>query len=206
MKNNAYTIIFVICLGIVCGGLLTFANVKLSPYRRANMEAEKVINILDVLGVPFDHASSSQQLLEIFKENIHEKQMGKNTVYVYSRDEKEIAVAVPFSGSGVWGPIEGFISLNPDLKSIVAVTFHKQEETPGLGGEIASQAFRSQFAGVRIIDANGALGIGIRPPGTLLKENEVHAVTGATMTSSKVEEMLNRTIKTVLEEVDNNGK
>ena len=64
-------------------------------------------------------------------------------------------MAVPFSGSGVWGPIEGVLALEPDMQTIRGVRFYKQEETPGLGGEIASDWFQAQFKGKTLVSAAG---------------------------------------------------
>jgi Na+-transporting NADH:ubiquinone oxidoreductase subunit C len=103
-------------------------------------------------------------------------------------------VAVPFAGQGLWGPIKGFLALKPDLKTIHGVTFHEQEETPGLGGEIGADWFRDQFKGKSIEDAQGKRGIRIRRGGGATGPNEVDAITGATMTSERVEEMLNAAV------------
>ena len=42
------------------------------------------------------------------------------------------AIAVIFKGAGLWGPIEGVIAFEPDLKTIRGIRFYSQEETPGL--------------------------------------------------------------------------
>ena len=61
-----------------------------------------------------------------------------------------MGIAVGVKGPGLWGGIEGILALEPDMKTIKGLTFYKQEETPGLGGEIAGSDFRDQFIGKRI--------------------------------------------------------
>ena len=84
--------------------------------------------------------------------------------------------------------------------TIHAVTFSKHEETPGLGGEITSDAFRDQFRGLSVLDESGLRGLRIVGDGAD-GPNEVDAISGATMTSDKVEEMLNR----IIERIDTGG-
>jgi len=71
-----------------------------------------------------------------------------------------------------------------------------------MGGEIASDWFRQQFVGKSIIDKKGKSGIVIRSPGAVLALNEVHAITGATMTCDKVQDMLNTVIEKIAKKKD----
>jgi Na+-transporting NADH:ubiquinone oxidoreductase subunit C len=109
-------------------------------------------------------------------------------------------VAVPFAGDGLWGPIRGFLALEADRRTIRGIAFHEQEETPGLGGEIAGEAFRAQFRGKRIVAADGTPGIVIRRGKGAQAVNEVDGITGATMTCEKVQAMLNRLIARIAKE------
>jgi Na+-transporting NADH:ubiquinone oxidoreductase subunit C len=206
MKNSAYTLVFAATLGAVCAIVLAVPSEMLEPYRRANMEADKVRTILGVLGVPVEKKASSQQLLDSFRSVVKEERRGTLSLYRYLRDEETVAVAVPFSGPGVWGPVEGFLSLSPDLRTVRGITFHKHEETPGLGGEIVSERFRKQFIGKTLESISGKAGIRIRPPNSPLADNEVHAITGATMTCNKVEAMLTAVIQHIKEEQNENVK
>jgi len=207
MKNSLYTLCYAGLLGTVCALLLTFASSFTAPYRRANAEAEEIRNIMTALKVPLESNISSKRLVEIFNANIHEQSHGEQTIYVYSPAEaqgKSDAIAVRFSGSGLWGPIKGFLALEPDMKTIRGVTFYEQEETPGLGGEIASSWFLEQFAGKSIMDESGKGGIKISRGHEQKALNEVDAITGATMTCEKVESMLNTVIENIVKEKDRN--
>ena len=201
MKGSLYTINYAAVLGSVCALLLTAAASFTEPYKTANKEAEEILNILTALRVPLQPDISPGQLIEIFNANVRKESQGKQTIYVYSppqaKGEPE-AVAVRFSGPGLWGPIKGFLALEADMRTIRGITFYEQEETPGLGGEIVSDWFRNQFAGKSIVDESGKAGIIIRSSSGKAGQNQVDAITGATMTCDKVEAMLNTVIEKIV--------
>ena len=203
MKGSAYTLGYAAVLGVVCALLLTGAASFTAPYQEANAKAEEVLNILLVLKVPLEPDTSAKQLGEVFKNNVDEEQYGGITTYVYSSPEAQgqiQAIALRFSGPGLWGPIKGFLALEQDKKTIRGVTFYEQEETPGLGGEIVTEGFRKSFVGKTIHDKDDNVGIVICKPGSAKQQNEIDGITGATMTCDKVQAMLNEVIKSIVEE------
>jgi len=202
MKGSLYTLGYATVLGTVCALLLTGVGRWTAPGIEANEEAERVRHILGVLGVEVDEDASSQDLLAAYDEHVRREERGGLVFHV--RKAGEGVRAVPFSGPGLWGPIKGFLALKPDLRRIHGVTFYEQEETPGLGGEIASADFRKRFEKRSIEDADGNAGIRI-VRGEATAENEVHGITGATMTCQKVEAMLNEVIAKVVEVRGSNG-
>lgn len=202
MKNNIYTLFYAGVLGTVCSLLLTAVASFTAPYQEANAEAEKNRNILGVLQIPYQPGASSQELVKIYKDNVRLEQKGALTMYRYAppRDSgNEETVAVGFEGPGLWGPVKGFLALDKDMRTIRGVTFYEQEETPGLGGEIAASWFREQFVGKSIIDQAGNPGI-IISSSEGEASNKVDAISGATMTCDKVQAMLNEAISSIVEE------
>lgn len=200
MKGNAYTLFYAAVLGIVCAMVLTFAASFTAPYKKANAEAEEVKNILMALNVPIPKKASSSELLKIYKENVHQEKRGEITVYAYTpANIEDAAIAMRFAGPGLWGPIKGFLALNPKITKIRGITFYEQEETPGLGGEIATPSFRDKFAGLSIRDKAGKPGIIIKSGGEAA-QNKVDGISGATMTCDKVQQMLNAAIRSITEE------
>ena len=199
MKGSLYALIYAAVLGSVCAMLLTAAAEVTAPYRQANAEAEEILNILLVLDVNLPPDTSAKQLKELFNNNIREKLQNDVESYVrFQPDAKEkiLAVAFRFSGSGLWGPIKGFLALEPDMKTIRGITFYEQVETPTLGGEIATKWFRDQFAGKSIVDGSGNVGIIISSKGDPAP-NKVDGISGATMTCDKVQMMLNKLIEKI---------
>jgi Na+-transporting NADH:ubiquinone oxidoreductase subunit C len=202
VKNNVYTLCYAGVLGTVCALLLTAVASITRPYQDANAEAEKNRNILGVLQVPYPTGSSSQELVKIYEDNVREEQSGKLEIFRYvppSDPGNTETVAIAFEGPGLWGPVKGFLALDKDMRTIRGITFYEQEETPGLGGEIASDWFRKQFVDKSIVDGTGNPGI-IISSGEGTGPNKVDAISGATMTCDKVQAMLNEVIKNIVEE------
>ena len=203
MKDNVYTLCYAGVLGTVCALLLTAVAKITEPYKEANAEAERNRNILNVLQVPYPAETSSQQLVKIFKEHIRPETFGELEIYRYipPRDSGDVeTVAFGFEGPGLWGPVKGFLALDPDMKEIRGITFYEQEETPGLGGEIVTEGFRKRFVGKKIHEKDDNVGIVICKPGSAKEQNEIDGITGATMTCDKVQAMINETIKSIVED------
>jgi Na+-transporting NADH:ubiquinone oxidoreductase subunit C len=197
VKGSVYTLIYAAVLGSACALLLTGAAEFTEERRKANAEAEEALNILLALKVPLPEKVTSKQVIEIRNQNVQGEER-----YVYSPPDANgvvLAVAIRFAGPGLWGPIKGFLALEPDMKTIRGITFYEQEETPGLGGEIVSKAFRGQFEGKSIIGADGTPGIVISIGGEDAP-NKVDGISGATMTCDKVQAMLNEAITSIVEE------
>ena len=204
MRDNVRITVFASVLGLVCSLLLVGANSFTAPYRQANEKAEEVRNFLSALDVPVDSEADSKTLLEVFNQNVRVRKLGKLTLYEYvpadSASERPVSVAVPFSGSGLWAPIEAVLALEPDLRTIRGIRFYKQEETPGLGGEISSDWFQEQFKGKEMVSSAGEPGFRILKPGSSHDKNSVDGITGATMTSDRVQTMLDGLAKALGEE------
>lgn len=195
MKDNVYSVAYAGLLGTVCALLLTGVASFTAPYRAENARVEEVLNILRALKVPFEADATSAELLETFEANVDQAERGGITLYRYlpaGAGDRPKAIALRFAGPGLWGPMEGFLALEPDMRTIRGLTFSKQEETPGLGGEIAASWFRDQFVGKSIVGPDGVPGIVIGDGGA---PNAVDAITGATMTCDKLQAVLTETAK-----------
>jgi len=99
---------------------------------------------------------------------------------------------VPVRGKGLWGPIWGYVALDDDLNTISGAVFDHQNETPGLGAEINTEAFQRPFSGKTIFDDQGnfvsiEVVKGGAPPDD---PHGVDAISGGTITSKGLEAML----------------
>jgi len=128
-----------------------------------------------------------------FTEMIVEPNDASGSVYTARNDNAIVAYVLRMSGQGFWAPIRGVMGIKPDRKTITGIAFYEQNETPGLGAEIAEMPFRSQFRGKVI--SSGDAPMKIKRPGTTLGDSEVHAVTGATQTSNRLEVIINTALK-----------
>lgn len=107
-------------------------------------------------------------------------------VYIFKNGIK----VIPIYGAGLWGPIWGYIALNPDNRTIAGAYFDHESETPGLGGKIKDDpSFREQFAG-KTIDYSAEQPFAIIKGGAQGAENAVDAITGATMTSKGLDKAI----------------
>jgi Na(+)-translocating NADH:ubiquinone oxidoreductase C subunit len=110
------------------------------------------------------------------------------------RDSGKIAAyALPISGQGFWALIRAVIGVEADGKTITAMAVYQQNETPGLGAEIAKSEFTSQFKGKVML--MGEKPLSIARPGAQLDQSSVHAVTGATQTSARLEVLINNGLR-----------
>ena len=75
------------------------------------------------------------------------------------------------------------------LNRIIDARIYEQSETPGLGARIVEPDFCERFEGLKL-GTKGKL-IGIRQAGTILKNSEVHSITGATQTCVRLEKLIN---------------
>lgn len=148
-----------------------------------------------VQAFPDIEIQSNQQIHEIFTTQFQEDP--QTEAYLYRKDGRLQGYAVPFEGQGFWDKIRGVIGIAQDKQTITGVAFYEQKETPGLGARIDEEEFRKQFVGKKIEDSPEP--IGIVPSSKSLEENEVHAVTGATQTSIRLETLMNQSIRAWLD-------
>jgi Na+-transporting NADH:ubiquinone oxidoreductase subunit C len=116
-------------------------------------------------------------------------------VYVRKDGETTAAYAIPMYGAGLWGPISGYLALQPNAQEVLGVTFFAPKETPGLGAEITGDSFKSQWAGKKIVldDETKAIRV-VKGAASALCPDEidycVDGVSGATITSRGVDKMV----------------
>lgn len=183
-KENLYTLAFMLIVTVVCvSGVafayqLTKARIKLN---RANLLKKAVLEAAGLMerDDPEAIAADFRQLVtEVKDEN------GRVAYYVV----KDRGYVIPVSGTGLWGRIDAVVGLDAKLNRLNGVYFTKQNETPGLGARIDEKWFRTQFDG-----KEGPLTM--VPEGEESGERQFDAITGATITSTGVRNMLNQLLK-----------
>ena len=104
-------------------------------------------------------------------------------------------VVIPVRGYGLWGTLYGYLALSGDAKSTIGLGFYDQKETPGLGGEVVNPKWKAQWSDVRIYDDNGNPSVALvktrSPSGSARADYEVDALSGATLTTRGVENLVN---------------
>jgi Na+-transporting NADH:ubiquinone oxidoreductase subunit C len=145
--------------------------------------------VLQALPLELPPRAGPAQIHAIYTEKIKEADPSSNGALRFFEDGMLRAYALPLDGPGFWAPIKGVIGIATDQRTITGISFYEQNETPGLGGEIVTPQFRDQFVG-RIIDETGPP-MEILPATATLDENAVHAITGATQTSTRLGKFMN---------------
>lgn len=111
---------------------------------------------------------------------------------------EELGYAVRLGTQGYGGTITLLVGISPDLETILGIEVVEQVETPGLGGNITTDTFKEQFAGLA---ANRAIAYvkNIEPdPGA----NEIQAISGATITSKAVVSGINATLDRAIDTIE----
>ncbi|MFT6211813.1 MAG: Na+-transporting NADH:ubiquinone oxidoreductase subunit C [Bacteroidia bacterium] len=116
-------------------------------------------------------------------------------MFILSKAGEDVYV-VPMVGTGLWGPVWGYVTVAGDGKTVVGAVFDHKSETPGLGAEINQASFQKPFEGKTIFDESGEFtGIKVTKGGAKGSNHAVDAISGGTITSNGVTEMIYRTLK-----------
>jgi electron transport complex protein RnfG len=92
---------------------------------------------------------------------------------------------LPAAGQGFADRIQLLIGLDAQARTITGLYVLEQKETPGLGNRVEEPAWRGQFAG-KLASRPLAVTKADKPG-----EGEIHAVTGATISSQSVTDIVN---------------
>jgi Na+-transporting NADH:ubiquinone oxidoreductase subunit C len=133
--------------------------------------------------------------MDLGQENKVAEELRVYPLYVYTAADASKMYIVSVRGSGLWDAIWAYVALKPDLSTIAGVYFDHKGETPGLGAEIKdSEAFKAQFLSKKIFENGDYKSIVVKkksPKG----DHEIQSISGATVTSDGVGEMMVRGVK-----------
>lgn len=217
-NSNSYTIVYAAVLVVIVAFLLAFVFQALRPAQEANVALDKQKQILYSLNIrglqdqaaaaKYKEVVTADEIIDAngnvvdkgskggtaagFKLNSGDFKAGKLAVYVCNVDGRTKYV-IPVYGMGLWGPISGYIALNDDKSTIYGAYFNHESETAGLGAEIKdNQKWQEQFQGKKLFKGadRNAIAISVLKKRDSNDPNSVDAVTGATLTSNGVTDML----------------
>lgn len=226
--SNLYTIIFSVILVVVVGSLLAFFANATKEMRDNNDKVKTQMDILSAMGIDSDRTNATETFNKYIKEqfviegekvtenkeaylinikkeldNAKQGKVQKLPLFIGDKDGKKIYI-VPVRGNGLWDAIWGYVALNDDLKSINGVFFDHKGETPGLGANITESFFKDDFKGEMLFDAEGnyksvEISKSNGDPNNVDKlDNQVDAISGATITGNGVGAMLKSGVKLYL--------
>lgn len=110
-------------------------------------------------------------------------------VYLLEREGALMLIVLPVSGTGYQSTIRAMLALEPDLRTIAALTITDQSETPGIGARIEDPSWQALWPGKKIADETGKIMISI-VRGAATNSFEVDGISGATITGNGVANML----------------
>lgn len=122
---------------------------------------------------------------------------GKKIYFCYNPREELLGYTFKATGMGYQGKIVIMVGLDKNLKTLKGIEVLKHSETPGLGGKIVKESFKNQFEDLEI---HPSIEYTTKTPE---KSNQIQAITGATVTSSSVVEILNKNLHKVIEKIKN---
>jgi Na+-transporting NADH:ubiquinone oxidoreductase subunit C len=179
MKKNKlidsfYTLGFILAITAVCVAGVSWAYQATKAQIKANQTLDLKRAALYAAGIKVPETTNAIE--KLFDEKLKkqgDRYIVENGGYVY-----------PVVGTGLWGKIEAMIGVDKKFNAMTGIYFTGQNETPGLGARIDEEWFKKQFKGKK-------------PPLTTVAEGEpstdkqFDAITGATITSNGVKNMVN---------------
>ncbi len=226
-ESNSYTLIFSAVLVVLVGVLLTVVfEITNAPYEKS-VEMEKRQNILSAaLGKSLTREEADEQFDKFIKQSKVYKADGAEVVGIDAfnldlakemkkpeaeqmypmfifQDGSTTRYILGMRGTGLWGPIWGYIAIESDLNSVYYAIFDHKGETPGLGAEIKQAIFQDQFAlskGKKIYQESEFRGVFVEKKGKTPETSEgykhvVNGISGGTITSDGVNNMLQKYLK-----------
>ena len=188
-NSNSYTIIYSIVIVVVVAFLLAFVYQVLRPMQDANVALDQKKQILCSLNIrDLDNATAEADYNKML---VSEKKFHNGTIYTFKVNGKTKYVFT-VKGMGLWGGINGFIAVNDDKTTVFGAYFNHESETAGLGAEIKdNRKWQEQFRGKDLFVKGNCkvIALSVQKKVTAPK-TQVDAVTGATLTSNGVAEMM----------------
>ncbi len=206
VNSNAYIIIYSVVMVVIVAVLLAVTSLSLQERQGENILNEKKQQIVKALGEDPATAAYGDVVAEAaMLDKSGNKIEGKNDADIFNAlgdltasfdagefpifKAKNGCVVVPVYGAGLWGPIWGYIALEPDMNTVKGIVMDHQGETPGLGAEITTSNVQSAFVGKTIFEGDELVSVTMRKGGAT-NNHEVDAISGGTKTCDGVNEML----------------
>lgn len=151
--------------------------------------ALSVTNKVTVKKIAELEAANSKKNMQslIDADNFEECENGEITYYAAINGGKTAAYIFTESSKGYGGDVSVMTAIKPDGTVAGVAILDVSGETPGLGQNAAKESFFSQYIGLK-------KGVSVLKNGAKTENNEVDAVTGATITSTAVTRAVNKAL------------
>jgi Na+-transporting NADH:ubiquinone oxidoreductase subunit C len=227
-NSNSYTIIYASVIVVIVAFVLAFTSSTLKDKQEKNVELDKMKQILSALNIETKGQDAQALYTKYVKQDIIinsqgittdekggfklslkeelDKELSARKLVVYICEiDGQTKYLLPLYGQGLWGPIWGYIGLNEDKSTIFGAYFSHQGETPGLGAEISTKAFQSNFLGKQITRNGTLTSVAVVKPGQSVNDRDyVDGISGGTITSKAVDHMMNNSLSQYDQFITNN--
>lgn len=187
-NSNAYTVIYATIIVVIVAVMLALVSQVLSPRQEANRLLDQQKQILVALNQNYDNTDPAALYLSLVNDTIDVN----GAPVLVANIEGNTKYVLKLHGAGLWGGIGGYLALDADKNTIYGINFNHESETPGLGAEIVTEKFRSQFPGKHIRNAAGeVVSVAVLKAGKVADgQEQVDALSGATITCDGVSTMI----------------
>jgi Na+-transporting NADH:ubiquinone oxidoreductase subunit C len=193
-KQNFFTVFFMFAVTFVFISLVTLVQMVTADTVEQNKTVFLKQAVREAGGLP--STATLESLMTWYEANVDVVNTEDNQPDYFrlkSEDETGITV-VATTGPGLWGMITALVGITSDGTKIIGVTFTDHIETPGLGARIDEPWFKRQFVGrqgpFKKLRAEPKDKSGSHPtPGSF------DQITGATITSTAVRDIMNRSLE-----------
>ncbi|MBN2703220.1 MAG: FMN-binding protein [Pontiellaceae bacterium] len=197
MRDETKTLTFAAVICIACSLLLSGTAAVLKTRIEANQKFDEQRNIVKAFGINVaDKTAWPREKIEAAFENNVTQIKTDNGLPLFTWTDDGAAepskYAFPISGKGLWGTLYGYVAVEADLETIAGITFYKHEETAGLGAEIEKAYFQDRFVGKKLYEAGLPTEFTVVKPGMAKGDIEVDGISGATLTSQGVQNLLRK--------------
>ena len=193
-NSNVYTIVYAAVLVIIVAFLLALANAALKPRQDANVALSQKKQILASIN---ERNLGDQKSEETYEAIVSDANLDDLKFYIAKKDgEKYI---LPVRGAGLWGGIWGYVALDDDCETVYGTYFSHESETAGLGARITESEFQNTFQGKKLYAGDDKSKVALSvvkkgKEGDLSADNYVNGITGATLTSDGVNNMIQQSL------------
>mgnify|MGYP001605367002 CR=1 FL=1 len=185
LQTGAYPVVFMFAATFLTTGILVGIARLTASRVEANRQVLVEKSVMMALGLDMDDRMPPSRIHQMFLDRVAPPVEASAGAYRLMEADRVTAYAVPFEGRGFWDTIKGFVGVRADGQTMLGIAFYQQSETPGLGGEIVKPHFLNQFKGLELL--TGVPALRFRPVGAATAAGEVHAITGATQTCTRLE-------------------
>ena len=189
-NSNAYTVIYATIIVVIVAVLLALVSQVLSPRQEANRLLDQQKQILVALNQ--DSLMNTMNPADLYDKLVNDTIDVNGAPVFVANIEGNTKYVLKLHGAGLWGGIGGYLALDADKNTIYGINFNHESETPGLGAEIVTEKFRSQFPGKHIRNAAGeVVSVAVLKAGKMAEgQEQVDALSGATITCDGVSTMI----------------